>query len=200
MPNSALCVQTQPGNCSTLQQPEEANPAAQQSCTGAELSPWVGGRQCCSIVCARRRLPWGTEPHLSPPPARSWPSVFSRCLYKTRSAVSSYRAGQGSEAGRMPVSREGSRGKQDAQIMLAQLGCGPPGYVMNCSSIPGRRDRHLQDYIQTLKHTPTNSHPRPLILLYDQTVITLQQLLEYYIFITVMSLCLLGKKYAYFNQ
>lgn len=83
--------------------------------------------------------------------------------------------------------------------MLVQLGSWPPGYVMEGSCVPGGREQHLRDCFQTLKY-PQNSHPRPLILLYDQTIITLQQLLEYYIFITVMSLCLLGKKYAYFNQ
>lgn len=94
------------------------------------------------------------------------------------------------KAGRMAVS--GRRwSKQDAQTVLAQLGSQPPGSVM-----PRRR----ADRSQTLTCTPATSQLRPLISLYDQTVITLQRLLGYYIFIAVMSWRLQGKIYAYFNQ
>lgn len=81
------------------------------------------------------------------------------------------------KAGRMAVSERPWR-KQDAQTVLAQLGSQPPGYVM-----PRRR----ADRSQTLACTPATNQLRPLISLYDQTVITLQRLLGYYIFIAVMS-------------
>lgn len=81
------------------------------------------------------------------------------------------------KAGRMAVS-ERQWSKQDAQTVLAQLGSQPPRYVM-----PRRR----ADRSQTLACTPATNQLRPLISLYDQTVITLQRLLGYYIFIAVMS-------------
>lgn len=68
--------------------------------------------------------------------------------------------------------------KQDAQTVLAQLGSQPPGYV-----VPHMR----ADRSQTLTCMPATNQLRPLISLYDQAVITLQQLLGYYIFIAVMS-------------
>lgn len=81
------------------------------------------------------------------------------------------------KAGRMAVS-ERRWSKQHAQTVLAQLGSRPPGYVM---------PRMRADHSQTLACTPATNQLRPLISLYDQTVITLQRLLGYYIFIAVMS-------------
>lgn len=71
-----------------------------------------------------------------------------------------------------------------------------PGYLVTWWTAPAFQGDGTGTSKTTSRHWnthPPNSHPRPLILLYDQTIITLQQLLEYYIFITVMSLCLLGK-------
>lgn len=159
MPKTAPFVQPQSGNCS-LQKPEQADTVAYQRHMGALCSKHYGLREMGSYsIMWAKRWPFqdGTGTPSVPFPVRTLATFISPfcCLYKTRNTVFSSCDGQVSEAGRTPVSRQGRLGKQDSQIMLAQLGTQPPGYVMNCTSTPGRPDRHLEDYIQTLKCTPT---------------------------------------------
>ncbi|KAF6364730.1 hypothetical protein mRhiFer1_009855 [Rhinolophus ferrumequinum] len=125
------------------------NPAAQQRQVGAKLRAPCGLRGgCCGMA---------PELHVVPSPVRTSLLYFPPLAVCRRPETLVFRDCDGcvSEADRMPVSREGRWGKQDASIMLAQLGSRPPGDVMRCTASPGRRHRHLEDYIPTLKYTPT---------------------------------------------
>lgn len=116
---------------------------------GAKLRALCGLRGgCCEMA---------PELHVVPSPVRTSLLYFPPLAMCRRPETLVFRDCDGcvSEAARMPVSREGRWGKQDASIMLAQLGSRPPGDVMRCTASPGRRHRHLEDYIPTLKYTPT---------------------------------------------
>lgn len=192
MPNPALFVPIQPGSGSLLLKPAPRGTAE------------AGGGRAPGAVWAKRwLLRVGTST-----PMWSLPQWGSGLLYfpplavcrRPETLVSSDCNGCVSEADRMPVSQEGRWGKQDASIMLAQLGSRPPGDVKRCTASPGRRHRHLEDYIPTLKYTPTKqpSQTSNLALWPSYNYITaITWILHFYYCYVILST---RKKYAYLHQ